>query len=124
MINIDKSNITIENERYSGDRGAFDIHPDGRPFHTFRTQTVLADGDNITFRSCRFENLAKPDRGQAIALYLDGDNITCEDCEIYGWQDTLFLAPLPPKEYEKDGFIGPKEHTPRTPRKFYFRNCL
>lgn len=124
MTHIEANGAIIENKTYTGDTGAFDVHADGRPYHTFRTQTVLADGDNIIFRSCRFENKARPDRGQAIALYLDGDDIICEDCKLYGWQDTLFLAPLPPKEYEKDGFLGPKEHTPRTPRSYHFRNCL
>ena len=119
------SDVSIEGQTYSGATGALAIHPDGRPYHTFRTATVLVDGDRVSFKNCRFENTAGPGKeaGQAIALYLDGDDITLEDCILTGHQDTLFLAPLPPKEVQKDGFLGPKQFTPRTPRTFYFKKC-
>lgn len=122
---ISDNNIIIENKIYTGSVGAYEIHEDGRPNHTFRTQTVLADGDNVTFRNCVFENIAGSGSvaGQAIALYIDGNNINCENCTIKGYQDSLFLAPLPPKEYEKDGFLGPKQFEPRTRRVVHFRNC-
>jgi pectinesterase len=98
-------------------------HKDGRPYHTFRTYTVLVDGNDITFKNCTFENTAGPGEvksGQAIALYLDGDDIHLENCILKGHQDTLFLAPLPEKEREMDGFLGPKQFTPRTMRSFLF----
>ena len=119
------SDISIEGQTYSGATGALAIHPDGRPYHTFRTATVLVDGDRVSFKNCRFENTAGPGKeaGQAIALYLDGDDITLEDCILTGHQDTLFLAPLPPKAVQKDGFLGPKQFTPRTPRTYYFKKC-
>ncbi|SDZ73257.1 pectinesterase [Lachnospiraceae bacterium NK3A20] len=122
---ISESNITIENQIYTGDLYARKMHKDGRPYHTFRTATVLVDGDHITFRNCTFENTAGrgEDVGQAIALYIDGDDIRLENCVLRGHQDTLFLAPLPPKEIEKDGFLGPRQFTARTPRTVYFRNC-
>ena len=121
---ISEDNIIIENKTYTGNLGAYEICEDHRPRHTFRTQTVLVDGNDVTFRHCRFENTAGPgsEVGQAIALYLDGDDIVLDDCDIYGHQDSLFLAPLPPKEYEKDGFLGPKQFTPRTLRRISIRN--
>ena len=111
---------------FQGGYGARMIHPDGRPFYTFRTYTVLADGGGISFRDCCFENSAGPGEtaGQAIALYLDGDGITLTDCVLRGHQDTLFLAPLPLKPFLKNGFVGPKEFTPRTDRTVYFKHCL
>lgn len=123
---ISDSYIIIEGKKFAGNLSARELHPDGRPRHTFRTYTLLADGNEITFRNCLIENTAGSgkEKGQAIALYLDGDDIHVEDCIIRGHQDTLFLAPLPPKEVEKDGFLGPKQFTPRTPRRMYFRNCL
>ena len=125
-IVISGSGLVIENRTYTGDLYARMQHEDGRPYHTFRTASVLVDGNDITFRRCTFENTAGrgEDVGQAIALYLDGDGICLEDCVLKGHQDTLFLAPLPPKEYEKDGFLGPKQFTPRTPRTVYFKRCL
>lgn len=125
QIHISESNITIENKIYSGSHFAKEIHQDGNKHGTFRTYTVLADGDNITFKGCVFENTAGKgeDVGQALALYLDGDNITLENCILRGHQDTLFLAPLPEKEIIPGGFLGPKQFTERKNRTFFFKNC-
>jgi len=122
---INKSMI-VENAVFSNNLYAKKIHKDKRPYHTFRTSTVIADGNNIKFKNCLFKNTAGSGRnvGQAIALYLDGDGIELNDCIISGFQDTLFLAPLPEKEREKDGFLGPKQFCMRKNRKFVFRNCL
>lgn len=125
QIHISESNITIENKTYSGSHFAREIHPDGNKRGTFRSYTVLVDGNNVTFKNCIFENTAGKgeDVGQAIALYLDGDNISLENCIIKGHQDTLFLAPLPEKEIIPGGFLGPKQFTERKNRTFYFNNC-
>lgn len=126
QYHISQSNQIITDMLYTGDLSARQPHEDGRPYHTFRTSTLLVDGDHITFQNCTFENTAGPgeEAGQAIALYLDGDDIQLEGCTLKGHQDTLFLAPLPEKEREKDGFLGPKQFTPRTMHTFYFKNCL
>ncbi|MBR1797983.1 MAG: pectin methylesterase [Clostridiales bacterium] len=117
---------TFTGETFSGDLYARAIHPDGKSYHTFRTATVLVDGSGLVFEGCTFENTAGSgkEKGQAIALYLDGDDITLQNCIIRGHQDTLFLAPLPIREHEKDGFIGPKKDEPRTRRVFHIKNCV
>ena len=106
QIHISESNIIIENKVFTGSHFAREMHGDGRKRGTFRSYTLLVDGDNVTFKNCVFENTAGKgeDVGQALALYLDGDNITLEGCTLKGHQDTLFLAPLPEKEMIKDGF--------------------
>lgn len=123
---ISLQNRTISGKTFTNALGAREIHPDGRPVHTFRTATLLVDGKNLSFDHCTFENTAGSGSvaGQAIALYCDGDGLSFSDCVLKGYQDTLFLAPLPEKEYEKDGFLGPKEFSPRTPRWVVFRHCL
>ena len=125
QYNINESNITIENQTFSSGNFAREIHEDGQKRGTFRSYTVLADGDNISFKNCVFENTAGrgADVGQALALYLDGDNITLENCVLRGHQDTLFLAPLPEKEIIPGGFLGPKQFTERKNRIFFFKNC-
>lgn len=125
QFHIDKDNIIIESKTFSGSHSARELHPDGRARGTFRSYTVLVDGNNVTFKNCTFENTAGKgeDVGQALALYLDGDNITLENCTLKGHQDTLFLAPLPEKEIIPGGFLGPKQFTERTNRIFYFKNC-
>ena len=125
QIHISESDITIENEIFSGSHFARETHPDGEKRGTFRSYTVLVDGDNVSFKGCVFENTAGrgEDVGQALALYLDGDNITLENCVLRGHQDTLFLAPLPDKEIIPGGFLGPKQFTERKRRVFHFKNC-
>lgn len=122
---IEDSNQVYEAQTWTGDEYARRIHEDGRPVHTFRTASVYVFGDHNTFRDCTFRNTAGKgkDVGQAIALYVDGDENRFEGCMIWGHQDTLFLAPLPPKEIEKDGFLGPRQFAPRTPRTTYFVDC-
>ena len=125
QIHISESNLIIENQTFSGNHFALETHPDGTKRGTFRSYSVLVDGNNVTFRNCVFENTAGKgcDVGQALALYLDGDGIVLESCILRGNQDTLFLAPLPKKEIIPDGFLGPKQFTERKNRTFVFKNC-
>ena len=125
QIYISDSNITIEDKTFSASYYAKEDMSDGTKRGTFRSYTVLVDGDNVHFKNCVFENTAGPgkDVGQAIALYIDGDGITLEDCVLRGHQDTLFLAPLPDKEIIPGGFTGPKQFTERKRRTVYFKNC-
>lgn len=125
QITITTNDQLYEYENWTGNEYARRIHEDGRPVHTFRTASVYVFGDRNVFRYCSFYNMAGSGKsvGQAIALYVDGDENRFEGCMIWGHQDTLFLAPLPPKEFEKDGFLGPRQFAPRTPRTTYFVDC-
>ena len=125
-LHISESNVTIENKVFSGSNYANEIMEDGTKRGTFRSYSVLVDGNNVSFRNCLFENTAGKgkDVGQAIALYIDGDGITLENCKILGHQDTLFIAPLPDKEIIPGGFVGPKQFTERKRRTVYFKNCI
>ena len=124
QIHISESNLVIENKIFSGAHYGREEMDDGSKRGTFRSYTLLVDGNNIKFKSCVFENTAGLgcEVGQAIALYLDGDGISLEDCRLTGHQDTLFLAPLPDKEIIPGGFIGPKQFTERARRTYHFKN--
>lgn len=106
--------------------GAREILPDGMKRGTFRTATLMVDAPCVTLRHLTIENDAAPREaaGQAIALYADGDMLLAEDCTLLGAQDTLFTAPLPTREIEPGGFIGPKQFAPRTPQRQTYRRCL
>ena len=107
--------------------GALEILSDtgnqGMKRGTFRTSIVRTDADHVTLQGLTIRNDAAPREkaGQAIALYADGDSFFCEDCVLSSFQDTLFTAPLPPSEVEKNGFIGPKQYAPRTPQRHLYR---
>lgn len=126
QLHINESNLTIENRVFSAGFYAKEVMQDGTKRGTFRSYSVLVDGDNVCFKNCLFENTAGRgcDVGQAIALYIDGDNVSLENCTLRGHQDTLFLAPLPDKEIIPGGFTGPKQFTPRHRRTVYFKNCI
>lgn len=114
-----------ENAMIQWDDGAKQPMPDGMNRGTFRTATLMVDAPHVTLRGLTIVNAAAPREqvGQAIALYADGDFFTCEDCILRSNQDTLFTAPLPPKELQKNGFIGPKQFAPRTPQRHTYRRC-
>ena len=129
-IELCRSNVTIEgvlpeNTIISWHEIAAEMLPDGFKRGTFRTATFRTDGTNITLKNLTIENTASPcsPSGQAVALYADGDFFACENCILRSYQDTLFTAPLPPKEIEPNGFIGPKQFAPRTPQRHTYRNC-
>ena len=110
----------------TGSLAAREILEDGFRRGTFRTFTVMTDADRVTLTDLTIENTACPleEAGQAIALYADGPRVTVENCRLRSFQDTLFTAPLPEKEIEPRGFIGPKEKAPRTPSSQLYRGCV
>lgn len=99
--------------------------PDGKKRGTFRSYTLFVHAEDITLRNLTVENASGDSKthGQAIALYAECDRLTVDSCRLLGHQDTLFTGPLPPKEYEPDGFIGPTRYAPRINGRQYYRNC-
>ena len=86
-------------------------HPDGRPTHTFRSYTAFFSGGSVTVEDLTIANDAGPGSavGQAIAAYVDAEKAVFRRVRLLGNQDTLFCAPLPEAEREKDGFLGPPQ---------------
>ena len=126
----EKQNITLRGAGADqtrvvwGDGGKLP-HPDGRPTHTFRSYTAFFSGENLTVEDLTIENDAGPGAqvGQAVAAYVDSAHAVFEKVRLLGNQDTLFCAPLPEKEREKDGFLGPRDLAPRRPTAPYYRHC-
>lgn len=98
---------------------------DGQKRGTFRTYSCFIDTHDITFSRLTIANTAGngPKAGQALALYADGDRLFFDNCRFLGGQDTLFTGPLPPKEIEINGFVGPKQFAPRINGRHYYKNC-
>ncbi len=129
---ITRPNLTFQGEGESNEDvvlvygdGALDPMPEGDLRGTFRTASVRIDTHDFTARHLTFQNDAGfgHTAGQALALYVDGDRNYFEDCRLIGSQDTLFTAPLPPKEAQPGGFKGPGEFRPRTLGRHCYRNC-
>ena len=100
-------------------------HPDGRPTHTFRSWTAFFSGERLCVENLTIQNDAGPGArvGQGIAAYVDSARAVFRRVRLLGSQDTLFCAPLPDKEREKDGFLGPRVFAPRRPSVQYYQNC-
>ncbi len=106
--------------------GAYKILSDGNPRGTFRTATLRISASDFTAENLTIKNDCGPGiiHGQGIAVYADGDKILFDHCILDGWQDTLFTAPLPEKEFSAGGFRGPGEFLPRINGRQLYRNCL
>lgn len=104
---------------------AFDVLEDGSKRGTFRSYSVLIDANDITVRNLTIANESSDETtdGQAIALYADGNNLHFEHVRLVSRQDTLFTGPLPPKELQPGGFIGPKQFAPRINGIHHYDHC-
>lgn len=126
----DKKDITLMGESQSGTRivfgdGAKHLHADGTPYGTFRSWTALFTGEKVHIENLTIENDAGDGKqhGQAVAAYMDAAFVHCKNVLFIAHQDTLFTAPLPQKERQQRGFLGPREHTPRTPSAQLYESC-
>ena len=102
------------------------IHEDGRKYVTFRTYTMLIKAKNVQLKDLTIINSAGegPSIGQAVALHLYNDNIIINHCKLLGYQDTLFLGPLPDDLIERYIPLLPKdEREHRGEFNQYFYNC-
>ena len=105
--------------------GGRDPWPGEAKTGTFRTATLFLGGrlarvQNLTVRNTAGDGA---DVGQALAVYADAARVCMRCVNLYGNQDTLFTAPLPLREREKNGFRGPRENAPRLDTRQYYQDC-
>lgn len=122
IVNKGKHRIIIEgidNPIITYSDYAKKIHEDGLEFNTFRTASLMLIGDNYSLIGLTIKNEAGKGNvyGQAVALYITGNNNRIEKCRIIANQDTLFLGPLPKdliNRYQnflrEDELVYPKKH--------------
>ena len=105
---------------------ANEIMEDGSKRGTFRSYTAFFGGKRVAVKDMTIRNSAGDGRvvGQAVAVYADADVCLFENVEMNGCQDTLFCAPLPRAERQKNGFMGPRVLTERRLTKQYYKNCI
>lgn len=131
-VTIERPNVTLhgmgkqntETEIYYN-AAAFDDMPDGSKRGTFRSYTMFLGANHISLKNLTVANTSGDPRikGQAIALYADGDDIVVTNCNLLGRQDTLFTGPLPPKEIKPGGFIGPRQYAERINGHQLYEDC-
>lgn len=69
----------------------WDDHANINKMGTFRSYTVLVQGNDITFENLTIENNAAQ-LGQAVALHVEGDRVSFFNCRILGNQDTIYTG--------------------------------
>lgn len=104
---------------------ALKTFPNGEPYHTFNSYSVLIAGDDFQAEHITFVNAAGSGdaAGQAIAVYVDGDRAVFRNCRFIGCQDTIFTGPLPPAPVERGTFGGPRDILPRRNVRQYYEKC-
>ncbi|MDA3732716.1 pectinesterase family protein [Niameybacter massiliensis] len=107
------------------DDSAFKLHLDGKKYGTFRSHTAFFDGDYLKVENLTIENQAGQGHevGQAVAAAVYTKYVHMKYVRLISYQDTLFLGPLPDKERVVDGFLGPRQDTPRIQSYQFYENC-
>ncbi len=101
------------------------IMPNHNECNTFNTFTVYVGADNVTIEDITITNGSTPSSiyGQAVALHVDGNHFTCNNCVISSAQDTLFTGPLPPDLLERYKYFYPKQRLAGKPSIQIYNKC-
>lgn len=100
FIGEDKENTIITYD----DHANINIPGTAMKMGTFRTHTVLVQGNDITFQNLTIENNAEQ-KGQAVALHVEGDRVAFFNCNILGNQDTIYTGREQTRNYFENCYI-------------------
>lgn len=105
--------------------GAKKLDENGEPLGTFRTPSLYIEAEKLQMENLTVRNSAGPGKiaGQAVALSLNCREAEIVNCRLEGDQDTLFLAPLPEKALQKNGFRGSEGQKKRAFAASVFESC-
>jgi len=100
LIGESKDQTIIKGSDYSGKIDSVT----GEKLNTFTSYTILVQGDDIHFKNLSIQN-TWCERGQAVALHIEGDRFMAENCNLLGCQDTLYTATEGSRQYYKNCYI-------------------
>jgi pectinesterase len=96
--------VTVRGEDRDQTVITWDDHANIDNMGTFRTYTLLVQGDGITFENLTIENNAAQ-LGQAVALHVEGDRIVFRNCRLLGNQDTIYTGRETSRQYFVNCYI-------------------
>ena len=89
---------------------------------TFRSYTLLVQGNRITFENLTVENNAAQ-LGQAVAVHMEGDRIIFRNCRLLGNQDTLYGGRSASRQYFVNCYIEGTTDYIFGPSTIWFEAC-
>ena len=110
IVDATKNNISIIGEDNSTTILTYDNHAgtrlaNGDTLNTWTCATVFVYGNDFHAANISFQNNAGFSAGQAVALRVEGNRASFEDCVIKGFQDVLFLSGSGVKHYFNNCYI-------------------
>ncbi|MCF4101073.1 pectinesterase family protein [Gillisia sp. M10.2A] len=100
LVGESKEGVVILNDDYSGK-----MNPQtGKKFSTFTSYTVLVQGNDIKIENLTIKN-SWCEKGQAVALHVEGDRFVAKNCNIMGCQDTIYTAKEGSRQFYLNCFI-------------------
>lgn len=97
----------------------------GQKRGTFQTATLFINGREVFVKNLTIINDAGYGQavGQAVAVYIEGDDIRFEHCHLDAFQDTLCLGPLPKYTKEGEPMNSPWRKTIFDQQQSWFLHC-
>ncbi len=100
LIGEDKYKTVLTFDNHAGTR-----LPNGDTLNTWTCASFFVYGNNFHAENLTFENNAGFTAGQAVALRIEGNRASFNNCRMIGNQDVLFLSGSGVKHFFKDCFI-------------------
>lgn len=120
---IDRPYVTIQGQDPDGtvltyDDKPNDRGPDGNPLGTYGDYAVKITGGDFVARDIAIQTLAGSTVGQAVALDVNADHASFDNCRILGYQDTLYLQ----NRTDETASSNPPDQPTVQTNRMYFRN--
>jgi pectinesterase len=108
-VSVAKINITLIGEDRAKTILTYDDfapkkNAEGKEIGTSGSYSFAVGGDNFKAVNLTFENSAGP-VGQAVAVRVDGDKVIFENCNLLGFQDTLYTRAEASRQFYKNCYI-------------------
>ena len=122
VIPASQTNITLVGEDVNHTIITWNDHAKINNMGTFRTYTVLVQGEGFTAENITFENNAEP-LGQAVAVHVEADRVMFRNCRLLGNQDTLFTGTDGSRQYYEHCYIEGTTDFIFGPATAWFEGC-